>query len=72
MQARAGKGVVAYKVSPATGDVVGATMINDEDNILLVGKTSICVAATDIPQLGRAATGNIMIKNGQVNSVTKL
>lgn len=72
LQARAGKGVVAYKVSPATGDVVGATMINDEDNILLVGKTSICVAATDIPLLGRAATGNIMIKNGQVNSVTKL
>ena len=72
LQARAGKGVVTYKVSPATGDVVGATMINDEDNILLVGKTSICVAATDIPQLGRAATGNIMIKNGQINSVTKL
>ena len=72
LQARAGKGVVAYKVSPATGDVIGATMINDEDNILLVGKTSICVAATDIPQLGRAATGNIMIKNGQINSVTKL
>ena len=72
LQARAGKGVVAYKVSPATGDVVGATMINAEDNILLVGKTSICVAATDIPQLGRAATGNIMIKNGQINSVTKL
>ena len=72
LQARAGKGVVAYKVSPATGNVVGAAMINDEDNILLVGKTSICVAATDIPQLGRAATGNIMIKNGQVNSVTKL
>lgn len=72
LQARAGKGVVAYKVSPATGDVIGATMINDEDNILLVGKTSICVTATDIPQLGRAATGNIMIKNGQINSVTKL
>ena len=72
LQARAGKGVVAYKVSPATGDIVGAAMINDEDNILLVGKTSICVAATDIPQLGRAATGNIMIKNGQINSVTKL
>ena len=72
LQARAGKGVVAYKVSPATGNVVGAIMINDEDNILLVGKTSICVAATDIPQLGRAATGNIMIKNGQINSVTKL
>lgn len=71
-QARAGRGVIIYKVTPSTGEVIGATMINDEDNILLVGKTSICVAATDIPQLGRAATGNIMIKNGQVNSVTKL
>ena len=72
LQAKAGKGVVAYKVSPATGNVIGATMINDEDNILLVGKTSICVAATDIPLLGRAATGNIMIKGTQVNSITKL
>ena len=72
LQARAGKGVVAYKVSPATGDVVGATMINDEDNILLVGKTSICVAATDIPQLGRAATGNIMIKGSSIGNIAKL
>ena len=72
LQARAGKGVVAYKVSPTTGDVVGATMINDEDNILLVGKTSICVAATDIPQLGRAATGNIMIKGSSIGNIAKL
>ena len=47
-------------------------MINDEDNILLVGKTSICVAATDIPQLGRAATGNIMIKGSSVGNIAKL
>lgn len=72
LQARAGKGVVAYKVTPSTGDIIGATMINDEDNILLLGKTSICVAATDIPLLGRPATGNLMIKNGQLNSVVKL
>ena len=72
LQARAGRGVIIYKATPSTGEVIGATMVNDEDNILLVGKTSICVAATDIPQLGRAATGNIMIKNGQINSVTKL
>lgn len=72
LQARAGKGVVAYKVTPSTGDIIGATMVNDEDNILLLGKTSICVAATDIPLLGRPATGNLMIKNGQLNSVVKL
>ena len=72
LQARAGKGVAAYKVSPSTGDVVGAAMVNDEDNILLVGKTSICVAATDIPLLGRATIGSQMIQNGQINSITKL
>lgn len=72
LQARAGKGVAVYKVSPSTGNVVGAAMINDEDNILLVGKTSICVAATDIPLLGRATVGNIMIKNSQINSITKI
>ena len=72
VQARAGKGIVAYKVTPATGNVIGAAMINNEDNILLVGKTSICIAATDIPLLGRAAIGNVMIKQGQLNSITKL
>ena len=72
VQARAGKGIVAYKVTPATGNVIGAAMINNEDNILLVGKTSICIAATDIPLLGRAAIGNVMIKQGQLNSITKI
>ncbi len=72
LQARAGRGVIIYKATPSTGEVIGATMVNDEDNILLVGKTSICVAATDIPLLGRTATGNLMIKNGQLNSVVKL
>lgn len=72
VQARAGKGIVAYKVTPATGNVIGAAMINNEDNILLVGKTSICIAATDIPLLGRAAIGNVMIKQGQLSSITKI
>ena len=72
VQARAGKGIVAYKVTPATGNVIGAAMISNEDNILLVGKTSICIAATDIPLLGRAAIGNVMIKQGQLSSITKI
>ena len=71
-QGRGGKGVIVYKTTPSTGEVVGAAMINDDDNILLVGKTSICIAATDVPELGRAAAGNIMIKNGNIKSVVKL
>ena len=72
LQGRGGKGVVIYKSNPGTGEVIGAAMINEEDNVLLVGKTSICISATDIPLLGRPATGNIMIKNGNLTSVVKI
>ena len=72
VQGRVGRGVIAYKSNTSTGDLIGAVMINDDDNILLVGKTSICVSATDIPLFGRAATGNIMIKGSQLNSIVKL
>lgn len=72
LQGRGGKGVVIYKTTPGTGEVIGAAMVSDEDNVLLVGKTSICISAQDIPVLGRPATGNIMIKNGKVNSIVRL
>ena len=67
IQGRAGKGLAIYK-----GIIAGAAMVNDEDNLLLIGKNSICIAATDIPLLGRVASGNIMIKDSQINSVVKL
>ena len=72
IQGKAGKGVCVYKSSPETGYIVGACAINDDDNILLVGKTSICISATELPKLGRITLGNIMIKNSQINSVVKL
>lgn len=72
LQGKNGKGVIIYKETPGTGPIVGAAMVSETDNLLLSGKNAICIAATDIPQLGRAATGNIMIKNGQINSVVKL
>ena len=72
-QKRAGKGVVCYKVTDATGPVRAAILVSDEDNILLVGdKTSICISATDIPAMGRASIGNQMIKNGKVIAASKV
>ena len=72
IQGRGGKGVVVYKANPGTGAIIGAAMVNDEDNILLIGKNSICISAQEVPLLGRVATGNIMIKNGKISSVVKL
>ena len=69
-QGRGGKGL---KVGSGAVPVVGAALISDEDNILLVGKpNSICFSATEIPKLGRASLGNQMIKNSTVQKVIKL
>ena len=72
VQGRGGKGVIVYKITPGTGDLVGAALVNEEDSVLLVGKTSICIPSTDIPALGRVATGSIMTKGGNIKSVVKL
>ena len=73
IQKRAGKGLLCYKPTDATGNVVSATLIDDEDNILVLGNnSSICGSATEIPRLSRASTGNQVIKNSKINSVSKV
>lgn len=70
-QGRGGKGVICYKPTESSGDVIAATLVNDEDNILVVGDTTLCVSAKDIPSLGRAGIGNIIIK-GTIKAVSKV
>ena len=73
VQARAGKGVTLYKVTETTGDIAGAAMIDNNDNLLLIGKpNSICISANELPLLSRVSTGNMMIKNSNIISVVKL
>ena len=73
LQKRAGKGLLCYKPTDSTGDVSAAALISDEDNILICGdKSSICISATDIPSLGRASIGNILLKNNKILSVSKV
>ena len=73
VQGRDGKGTITYKPSDTTGVVVSAALVEDKDNVLVVGdQTSICISAKDIPSLGKASLGNIMIKGNNVMSVTKI
>lgn len=70
---RAGKGVLCYKPTASSGKVVAATLVNDEDNVLVLGdKSSICVSAKEIPTLGRISLGNQIIKNSKIISVSKV
>ena len=64
VQGRGGKGLVIYKPSAVYGQIAGATIISDNDTILLTGQpSSICIAATDLPLLTRRSFGNIMVKS---------
>lgn len=72
LQGRAGKGVLIYKPTETTGELIGAAMVDDNDNLLLTGiPNSICIPATDVPLLTRASIGNIMIKN-KLTSIVKI
>jgi DNA gyrase subunit A len=71
-QGRAGKGLCIYKQNTVYGNIVGATIVTDEDSVLLIGKKAICISATEIPLLSRTALGNQMIKDAIINSVVKL
>ena len=70
---RAGKGLIVYKPTPVTGDVVAGTLVSDEDSILIMSNsTSICISATEIPQQSRASLGNQLIKATDVTTVSKV
>lgn len=69
VQGRGGKGVAALK----NNILVGAVLVSDVDNILLVGKpNSICISAKEIPLLSRASTGNKTIDNSTIIKVIKV
>ena len=73
MQGRGGKGTMISKSDSGLGDIVGAAMVSDEDNILIVGnKSSICISAKDIPLISKTGQGNILIKNNRIVSITKI
>ena len=71
VQGRGGKGLVIYKPSAVYGQITGATIVSDNDTILLTGQpSSICIAATDLPLLTRTSFGNIMVKSN-ISSIVK-
>ena len=65
-QKRGGKGL-------KIGEVSAMTLVANDDTILVSGqKKNICIAAKDIPELGRLAVGNQIIKGDRVISVSKI
>ena len=65
IQGRGGKGL---KIVPKDQTLGGIALVEAKDDLLIMGtNSSICISATDFPQLSRTSLGNVTI--GQPNSV---
>ena len=68
IQKRGGKGVICHKETIADG-----ALVSEEDKILVLSNnSSICIEASELPVLGRGASGNQVIKQGRITSVSKV
>lgn len=73
VQKRGGKGLLCHKITEATGLVAAATLINDDDTLLIIGRpTSICIAASDVPSGARSAAGAQIVKQSKITSASKI
>lgn len=58
-QKRGGKGVLCYKITEKTGDIIGAKLVKDEHDLLLITTEGIVIriSADDISVIGRNTSG---------------
>ena len=76
VQSRAGRGVITYKVTPKTGEIVGVRIVDDKDDVMLITDTGtiIRIHASEISVLGRSTQGVTLMRTneGKVVSIEKI
>ena len=76
VQNRGGRGVITYKVTPKTGDIVGIRIATVEEDVMLItdNGTIIRLNVKDISILGRATQGVTLMRTneGKVVSIEKI
>jgi DNA gyrase subunit A len=76
VQLRGGKGVLTYKITPKTGNIVGIRIVNDSDDVMLITDTGtiIRINASQISVLGRTTQGVTLMRTnaGKVVSIEKI
>ncbi|MCL2354380.1 MAG: DNA gyrase subunit A, partial [Oscillospiraceae bacterium] len=75
-QARGGKGLITYKVTPKTGEIIGIRIATDSDDIMLITDTGTIIRlhVSNISILGRSTQGVTLMRTneGKVVSVEKI
>ena len=67
VQTRGGKGVITYKVTPKTGNLVGIRIATDEEDVMLITDTGtiIRLKVSDISVLGRSTQGVTLMRTNE-------
>jgi len=76
VQTRGGKGVITYKITPKTGDIVGIRIVVDTDDVMLITDTGTIIRlnVSEISVLGRSTQGVTLMRTneGKVVSIEKI
>ena len=73
VQTRGGKGVITYKTTPKTGEIVGIRIATDDEDVMLITNTGtiIRIKVKEVSVLGRATQGvTLMRTNGDCKVVS--
>ena len=70
-QNRGGKGLITYRVSEKTGKLIGCTLVNNDNDLLIISDSGVIIRvdATEIPILSRATTGVKLMRAGDASVV---
>lgn len=74
IQNRGGKGVITYKVTPKTGNIVGIRVANGKEDVMLITDTGtiIRLEVKDISILGRATQGVTLMRTNDGGKVVSI
>ncbi len=74
VQIRGGKGVITYKITPKTGNLVGVRIATEEDEVMLVTDTGtiIRLKVSEISILGRSTQGVTLMRTNNGGKVVSI
>ena len=74
VQNRGGRGVITYKITPKTGNIVGIRMTAEDDDVMLITNsgTIIRIKVKDVSILGRATQGVTLMRTNKDEKVVSI
>jgi DNA gyrase subunit A len=67
VQNRGGRGLITYKITPKTGDIVGIRVVNGDEDVMLITDTGtiIRINVSEINVLGRSTQGVTLMRTNE-------